>query len=657
MLEQTIITLYNLFSPTIFFFFFVPSIFIGIILGVLPGVSGMTGMVLVLPYVMMMTPDQAMVVLLTLSSVSATGGSLTSILFGVPGDTANAATILDGYSLAKKGRAAYAMGASLTSAALAGIFGAILLYGLIPVVKPIVLSFGSPEFFFLILLGISCIALVGASDAGGMLRGLVSGGLGLLLSLVGTDVVTGEARFTFGTNYLLDGIPISVAALGAFAMAEMISLTMEGQSIAQMVEGVTFGFRQVLDGFFSVFRKWKAFLIGAATGAVVGILPGIGGNAGCWIGYGLSKQMSRTPEAFGNGAIEGVIAPEAANHSTKGGDLLPTLAFGIPGSVSMSMILAGLTMKGIEVGPRLLIQHSNLLYSMVWVLVIGNVVASLICLVAAKSFAKVTFVRPSILVPLILALVGVGAIGSRGTLLDVVVVSLFSVVGYTMKQFGFSRAALVVGIILGEQAERHLQLSLQAYKMQFFLRPISLIIIALIALLILHTLRSFSRSRKPTDGSEPEKKMRRSNGWIASAAIPVVLIIALVMSFDYAPRARMVPLIVAIPTLIVALAIFLQDMKKRKKDPQDIGEKMFLIFSAVEVKSILWILGLSASILIFGYTFGIVVYTFLFMNVFFGEKVRASLAWCAILGCFTYGMLTYILPGVIVYKGIFMLFR
>jgi putative tricarboxylic transport membrane protein len=653
MLEETFKTLYNLCNPTMFFFFFLPGIFIGIILGVLPGVSGMTGMVLLLPYVTMMTPDQAMVILLTLSSVSSTGGSLTSILFGVPGDTSNAATILDGYSLAKKGQAAYAMGASLTSAALAGILGAILLYGLIPVVKPIVLSFGSPEFFFMILLGVSCIALVGASDAGGMVRGLVSGGLGLLLSLVGTDVVTGEARFTLGTSYLLDGIPISVAALGAFAMAEMISLTIEGKAIAEMVEGVTLGFRQVLDGFFAVFRKWRAFLLGSAAGAVVGILPGIGGNAGCWIGYGLAKQMSRTPELFGNGAIEGVIAPEAANHSTKGGDLLPTLAFGIPGSVSMSIILAGLTMKGIEVGPRLLIQHANLLYSMVWVLVIGNVFASLICLIAAKSLAKVTFMRPSILVPLILALVGVGAIGSRGILLDIIVVSLFSFIGYTLKLFRFSRAALVVGLILGEQAERNLQLSLQAYGPQFFLRPISLIIIALIILLILHTLRSLSPRRKTTDGSEPKKQTARPKAWIFSAVILVVLISALLMSLGYAPRARMVPLIVAIPTLLGALSIFFQDIKKSEKDPHEIGEKMFFIFSLIEVKAILWILGLSVSILIFGYTFGIVVYTFLFMKVFFGEKVRSTLIWCAILGCFTYGMLTYILPGVIVYKGIF----
>ena len=652
MLEETLRTLHNLFNPAMFFGFFIPSIFIGILLGVLPGVSGMTGMVLLLPYVTLMTPEQAMVVLLTMSSVSATGGSLTSILFGVPGDTANAATILDGYSLAKRGQAAYAMGASLTSAALAGILGAIILYGLMPVVKPIILSFGSPEFFFMILLGISCIALVGSSDAGGMLRGLVSGGVGLILSLVGTDVVTGEARFTLGTDYLIDGIPLSVAALGAFAMAEMITMTTEGEAVAEMVEGVRLGFRQVFDGFCAVFREWKAFLLGTAAGAVVGILPGIGGNAGCWIGYGLSKQMSRKPELFGSGSIEGVIAPEAANHSTKGGDLVPTLAFGIPGSVSMSIILAGLTMKGIEVGPRLLIQHSNLLYSMVWVLVIGNVFASLICLIAAKSIAKVTFMRSSILVPLILVLVGVGAIGTRGILLDIIAVSVFGFVGYSMKLFRFSRAALVVGMILGEQAERNLQLSLQSYGYQFFLRPVSLIIIGLIVLLIVHTVRGSSPDRKPTDVSKPKGQTIRPKAWIFSAAVLVALISALGMSFGYAPRARMVPLAVGVPALVGALCIFFQDIKERKKNLHESSENLSIVFPAIDFKAISWILGLSVCILIFGYTFGMVTYTFLLMKLFFKETLKASFVWCAILGFFTYGMLTYVLPGVIVYKGV-----
>jgi putative tricarboxylic transport membrane protein len=652
MIEETVRTLYNLLNPGMFFFFFIPAILIGIILGVLPGVSGMTGMVLVLPYVTKMTPDQAMVTLLTLSSVSATGGSLTSILFGVPGDTANAATILDGYSLAKKGQAAYAMGASLTTAALAGILGALLLYGTMPVIKPIILSFGSPEFFFMILLGVSCIAVVGASDAEGMIRGLVSGGVGLLLSLVGSDVVTGEARFTLGTFYLLDGIPISVAALGVFAMAEMISLSREGTAIAEKVEGVTLNFRQVFDGFCSVFRNWKAFLIGSAAGAVVGILPGIGGNAGCWIGYGLAKQASSKPELFGHGSIEGVIAPEAANHSTKGGDLVPTLAFGIPGSVSMSIILAGLTVKGIEVGPRLLIQHANLIYTMVWVLVIGNIFASLICLISAKSLAKVTFMRAAILVPIILALVGMGAIGSRGILLDIIAVSFFSFVGYTMKLYGYSRAALVVGLILGAQAERNLQLSLQAYGGLFFLRPISIIIIGLIIFLIVHTLRGSPSKSETTDGSEPPKPAGRPKAWVCSATIVFVLISALAMSFGYGKRAMMVPFMVAIPTLIGAFLIFFHDVKESKQQPHEGGEKLFFLFYPLEARAILWVLGLSVSILVLGYIWGIALYTFLLMTLFFREKVGTSFVLCAILGVFTFGMLKYILPGVIVYKGV-----
>ena len=488
MLAQTIQSLSEMLQPNIIFIYLIPSVVLGLTLGFLPGLAGVTGMIMLLPYVPKMPLLGCMVCMLSLASVSVTGGTITSIIFGIPGTGANAATILDGHPLAEQGQAARALGAALFASPMGGVFGALILYLLIPVVKPIVLLLGPPEFFFLIVLGIACIALIGSSGAGGMLKGVTAGGLGLLISLVGGDVVTGQQRFTLGTSYLQDGLTIHVMALGLFAIAEIISMLKANKAIAK-TEVRKISLAEVFQGGKEVFTKWKTFLVGSIAGVIVGIIPGIGANVGSWVAYAMGKKFSKNPETFGSGNIEGVIAPEAANNATEGGSLLPTVAFGIPGSVSAAIVLATLMMRGVPTGPRLFLSNPGLIYSMIWIVIISNIICAIICIFFAPHLARLTFLRPSTLVPILLSLVAIGAIGGRGQILDLFMVIIIGVFGYLMRTFGYSRPALLVGFMLGKEAERNLQLSLQSIGPYFYLRPICIVLVVLILFLIIWSVR------------------------------------------------------------------------------------------------------------------------------------------------------------------------
>jgi putative tricarboxylic transport membrane protein len=455
---------------------------VGLIVGLLPGLSGLSALAFLIPFTFGMHPLVGLGFLLASYAAVSQGGSMTAILIGVPGEVPNAATVIDGYQMAKQGRAGEAIGAALMASALGGLFGCVLLMALLPIMQPVILSFASPENFFVSLAGIAFIAVL---SAGSPVKGLIAGALGIFLSLFGYHPTEGVPRFWMGLDYLLDGFRLVPIAMGLFAIPEILALMSSGKAIARVDKLEPISFRQTFDGAMSVFRHFGTFMRSSAIGSVVGIMPGVGGATATFVAYAAAKQTARNPERFGKGAVEGVIAPEAASNAKEGGALVPTLALGIPGSASMALLLGAFLIFGLQPGPEFLAKHMDLALALALILAIANVGSSLLMFALSKSLMYVTRIPGHVLAPILLVLVVIGTYAAENNVYDVFFVFLFGALGVAMERLGYNRPALLLGFVLGEGLERHLEVSLAAHGPLFFMRPISLTIIAIGAAFLL----------------------------------------------------------------------------------------------------------------------------------------------------------------------------
>ena len=472
----------------------VMGVVVGLVFGLIPGLSGMTFLALLIPFTFGMEPLQAMTVLLAGHAVVHTSGGLTSVLLNVPGKASSAATLIDGFPMAQQGMAGRAVSNVAVSSGIGGIIGAIVLIVSMPLLRPIVMSFGSPELFCMCILGITFIAAVGS---GSMVKGLIAGMFGIVLSLVGLDSITATSRLAFGSLYLYSGLKIIPIVLGLFAVPQIIELIGTGSTIAKsgtIVEAKAGLWQGVKD----VFIHWSLTLRTSIIGAVCGVVPGVGAEAAVWISYGHAKQTSKHPERFGHGSEEGIIGPEAANNSKEGGSLIPTLAFGVPGSAAMAILLGGFLVVGLDPGPLLIRDHLDICYAMIITLAVANFLGALLCVAATPLLAKVTVVPARILAPLMLVVVMIGAYLSKGNWLDIVATYVIGAVGYGMVRFNYPRPPLILGFVLGKLVERYLHLSLMTAGALFFLRPISIVIIVLtiLGLLYMPILSLIKRRRK-----------------------------------------------------------------------------------------------------------------------------------------------------------------
>ncbi|MFC1893458.1 tripartite tricarboxylate transporter permease [Chloroflexota bacterium] len=478
MFEEVFSGLAAIFQPTVLLFMLM-GIGLGLLFGLLPGISGVTGLAILIPLIYGMEPQLALAFLMAMYAVCYTGGSVTAILFNIPGTGPNAATLLDGFPMTQKGHAGRALGNALTASGLGGLVGAVALALLIPAIRPVVMAFAAPESLFLAILGISFIAALGS---GSMVKGLIAGGLGITIAFVGTQPTSGIPRYAFGTAYLLDGIPLIPLALGLFAVPTVIRLINTGGAMAQVSSRASTTTSDIIQGIKDVFIKWWLFLRCSVIGTLVGIVPGVGGETAIWIAYGHAKQTSKYPERFGTGFEEGVIAPESCNNAKEGGGLMPTLAFGIPGSAAMAVLLGAFLILGIQPGPMFLQEHLDIAFTLVGSLVFANIIGAAICLVGAPWLSKVAFIRGHLLAPLMLLFISVGAYAVRGNIVDVVLAFGLGALGIAMDRYGFSKPALFIGYVLGGLAERYFYISYSAYSWTFLLRPITLGIIAIIVL-------------------------------------------------------------------------------------------------------------------------------------------------------------------------------
>lgn len=427
------------------------GIVIGFVFGVIPGLGGVIALALVLPFTYVMEPLHAIYLAGGIMGATSFGGSISAILLKVPGTAPNAATTFDGFPMAQAGRAGEAIGASATASTLGGLIGLVTLCAIIPFSKQIILAFGPGE---QLLLAILAFAAIAAASGDRLLRAFISAGFGLLLATIGFDVITGDERFTFGNTYLWDGIPMVPALTGLFVLAQMFWLAGMHGRIDQTSDTVTHGFSGLKRGIKSTFGHWPVVLRGSLIGTVIGILPGVGGTVASLLAYSAAKSVSREPETFGTGNIVGVIAPESANNAKDGGSLVPTLAFGIPGSAESAVFLSILVLHGIEPGPLMLRDETTAIYGLIVAVTLSAIGASLLGLMLSRGLIVLTRIDTRLIVPFVIALALCGVYAIAEQFGDVLVAIVLGIVGFTFLRFRFPVLPMAVAIILGETAER-----------------------------------------------------------------------------------------------------------------------------------------------------------------------------------------------------------
>jgi putative tricarboxylic transport membrane protein len=479
-------------TPANLFWCFV-GVFLGTVVGVLPGLGPPATIAMLLPLALKMNPTTGLIMMAGIYYGAKYGGSTTSILLNLPGESASVVTCLDGYQMARKGRAGPALGIAAISSFIAGTFGIVALMLIAPPVARFALRFGPPEYFALMALGLTMVVFLAGKS---MLKGLISAVFGLWLASIGTDLFTAESRFTFGHMELLDGIDFIVASVGIFAIAEVLA-NLEAQAGPELFKTPK-GLKNLLPTFQDLRECRFAFVNGSLVGFFIGVLPGAGSTIASFISYGIEKAFSRHPEKFGTGVVEGVAAPEGANNSETGGALVPLLTLGIPGSNTAAILLAALILWGFRPGPLLIQEHPDLFWGLVASMYIGNVMLLILNLPLVPVFAQILRLPYYALYPLILGVSIVGVYSVSQSLFDVWLMGLFGILGYMMKKTDFPAAPLVLAMVLGDPMERALRQSLmmsQGDVAIFFSRPISavmlLLALVLLSMPLTHRVRSW----------------------------------------------------------------------------------------------------------------------------------------------------------------------
>jgi putative tricarboxylic transport membrane protein len=433
----------------------VAGVFLGTLIGALPGVGPVSGIALLLPLTFGMPPTSGIIMLASLYAGSMYGGTITSVLINTPGESASVVTCIDGYQMALRGRAGPALGIAALGSFVAGTVGVVFLMGMSPLLARWALSFGPPETFALMLLGLTTVTGLTGDNA---IKGYISMVFGLMLSMVGFDIISGDARYTGGINEMLDGVDFLPVAIGLFGLGEVLAGA--EQATRMEILSARYGLRDVLPSMADLVRSRWAIVRGTTLGFVVGVLPGAGPTIASFLAYTVEKKVSRHPEEFGRGAIEGVAAPESANNAASAGAMVPMLTLGIPGSATTAVMLGGLMMWGIRPGPLLFEKNPDFVWGLIASLYIANVMLLVLNIGFIPVFVRALRVPYSILMALIVVFCITGAYSQNNKLWDVGQMLVFGLIGYGMKKLDYSPAALTLALVLGPLAERALRQAL-----------------------------------------------------------------------------------------------------------------------------------------------------------------------------------------------------
>ncbi|MDF2822821.1 MAG: Tripartite tricarboxylate transporter TctA family protein [Mycobacterium sp.] len=452
---------------------------LGFMVGILPGLGGSTALALMLPFTFAMEPVSAFAFLLGMGAVTATTGDLTSILFGIPGEPSSAATVFDGYPMTKRGEPGRAVGIALVSSLMGALIGAFFLAFAVQIARPVVLSFGPPEFFMVAVVALSFVATLSGKAVA---KGLIMACVGFLVASIGQDPGTGRMRLSFGIPYLFDGISVVPVVVGLFAVPAvlaMMSITRDandGKS-APSIQGWTVGARDAVS-------RWWLIVRCSAIGIFCGMLPGVGGSSSQFIAYAHAKQTSKAPHEFGTGSIDGLVAAGSVNNAKEGGDLVPTVGFGVPGSGQMAILLSAFLITGLTPGPAMLTDHLDVTFSMVWTLVVANIIAVILCLIFLRQICGITRIPVRRLVPFLLVFIAIGSFTATNSWNDVMIMLLFGGVAVFAGRWGWPLPPLLLGLVLGPMIESNYFLSYELNDQGFgwLGRPLVLVMIGLLVL-------------------------------------------------------------------------------------------------------------------------------------------------------------------------------
>jgi len=536
------------------------GVFLGLALGVVPGLGGIVGLALLIPFTYHLDGYTAFALLLGMAAVTTVSDLIPAVLFGVPGTVGAAATVIDGHQMARKGLAARAFGAGYMSSLSGGIFGALLLALLLPLLKTVVMYIGSAELLAFCIFGLSMIAVLSGNEP---IKGLAVACFGLMLSLVGSDPQTGTLRWTFGTFYMWDHLPLVPIAIGVFAIPELAEMAIERTSIARAGEGPAVGGSQ-WDGIRDALRNWRLILRCSGLGALLGAVPGVGSAVIDWMAYAHALRTEKNPETFGTGDVRGVVAAESSNNAKEGGHLIPTIAFGMPAGASMALLLSAFMMHGFTPGPEMLTKNLSVTYAIIWTLAIAHMMGAIICLSGSKVFAKLATIRVGILLPIILAILFLGAFNATVSWGDIISLVASGAFGWILKRLNWPRPPLILGLVLGSMCERYYFISVQVYGTGFFSRPIVVVVLLGALWVILSPyIRRMWRRRKSAESGVKSKtvwKLRRFDHRTLFALImTVVPVLALWTARNWDYGARLMPMTASSAALLFCILVLIRE--------------------------------------------------------------------------------------------------
>ncbi len=542
--------------------YLIAGVLLGLSVGVFPGLGGIAGLSLMLPFLYGMDPVSGLAMMVGLVAVIPTSDTFASVLMGIPGSSASQATVLDGFPMAKRGEAAKALAAAFVSSLFGGLFGAVVLTFFILIARPIVLAFGFPELLMVTILGLSMVGMLAGRIP---LKGVAAAGLGLMVGAIGDAPALGSARLSFEDwSYLYDGLKLVIVGLGIFAVPEIISLLRQDRAIAKNAS-LGAGW---MDGIRAWWKNIWLSIRCSGIGVIVGVIPGLGGSVVDWIAYGHAVQTTKDKSKFGQGEIRGVIGPESSNNAKEGGGLVPTLLFGIPGSGSMAVFIGGMILLGYEAGPQMIQNNLDITYTVVWSLALANVIGAGLCIALSGQIAKLTTIRFTLLAPFMFMLIAFAAFQSRQSLGDLVALFTIGVLGIFMRRFGWSRPAFLIGFVLSSQAESYTYQAFQSASiklrtggwggmLEYIFSPIVIVILVITIASLWIAARQAKAILPPEEEGKPKGDKRGPVAFalfVAAFFLLAVVDAATISVFND----KIFPLVVSAVSLVAALGILWQ---------------------------------------------------------------------------------------------------
>lgn len=623
MIEIILSALSQLADPAMLMYL-LAGVFIGIIIGVIPGLGGTGAVAVLMPFIFMLEPNQAIAMIIGAVAVVHTSDVITSVVLGIPGSASASVFLLDGYKLAQRGEGARALSASFIASTIGGLFGIVALTLVVPIAKPIVTSFGSPEIFSLIVAGVFLTAML---SKGNMVKGLLVAVFGLALGFVGVSPISAEYRFTFGSESLADGLDLVVVALGIFGLAEMISLIAQKTAISNQKIDLGAGWKQ---GFYDILKYPFDVLRGSAVGTAVGFLPGVGSTAGSWLSYGQAQAFAsrKGDSQFGNGDIRGVIAPSAASNGIESGALIPTLIFGVPGAAPFALLLGVLRVFGIQPGPQMMTKHLDLVYFIVWTFALASIAGAVLSFVLARPLARLSFVPFPILAAALIPILFMSGFQKPIDGSAFYMMLAFGLIGWLCKATNIPRAPFLIAFVLAEPLERYFFLTVKVYEpSEWLTRPFVMVVIAILAGAVIIPIIKKRLAKKKAEknaqfdataeamiseaeGGEATGKVRL----LTSVAFLAFFVFQFALSLGYSGNGSLFPKTVGIVGIGLGILSVVLDIVKNKvhKDTAESIAKWRHTVLTVAVSSA-WVLGFIWLVFVVGMLAGTAIFAIVFL--------------------------------------------